>query len=368
MIKYVLNLGSTFKPTGIPGSAKYGQKVDCNLQMLENMNLPEGTKKDLLKIGSHSLAQSTWSNYKTAEKMLGLCESEKKIIFSWPMNESEILIFIAWALVDHKVTANTTHNYLAGIRHMHIMKGLTSPEFYSEKVKFFLRGQQNKESFEKLEEKFNGRLPATISVMKLLKEEIRLSNWDKDYKLMFWAACTIMFNGAFRGGEILSKTESTFDPRHTLLTRDVKVSDFEGTKILNILLKNPKELKKGKSTVVDVYQSNGPLCPVKAYQKWQNSCTSQADLPLFRDKSGTPLTLRKMNIHLKFLMDKHIPEEGGKFSSHSFRIGLATVLGERGFGDKDIKAAGRWSSRVFNTYCVLPRTQRATIAKEIGAL
>lgn len=336
--------------------------------MLDKLNISDSTKESLLEIGSHSLAQSTWSNYKTAENMLQKCQNDKKQNFSWPMNESEILTFIAWALVDNKVTANTASNYLAGIRHMHIMKGLPAPNFYTENVKFFLRGKQHMESFEKLEEKFSGRLPATISVMKLLKEEIKRSKLDADFKLMFWAACTIMFNGAFRGGEILSKTESTFDPRHTLLKADVKISEYDDTKILHILLKSPKELKKAKSTIVDIYQSDGPLCPVKAFEKWQKKNNAESNLPLFRDKEGVPLTIRKMNLLLTMLMGKHIPVEGGKFSSHSFRIGLATVLGEKGFADKDIKSAGRWSSRVFSTYCTLPRTQRAAIAKEIGAL
>ncbi len=53
------------------------------------------------------------------------------------------------------------------------------------------------------------------------------------------------------------------------------------------------------------------------------------------------------------------------FCSHSFRIGVALMLGKLGYSDADIKAVGRWSSRAFEEYLRLPRTKRMQIAKEI---
>ena len=73
-------------------------------------------------------------------------------------------------------------------------------------------------------------------------------------------------------GELLCKNESYFDPAYKLLIRDIKIGvvDLDGkkTEAIHILLKAPKESKVGKSIIVDVYQTGGPTCPVKAYKKW----------------------------------------------------------------------------------------------------
>lgn len=134
-------------------------------------------------------------------------------------------------------------------------------------------------------------------------------------------------------------------------------------------LKSPKEQKSGGDTIVDVFESGGPLCPVKAFLKWKPSISkSNRGYPIFRKKNGTPLTTRKLNQHLKTLLGEHIPKNTGTISSHSFRIGIASLLGTQGFSDKEIMQAGRWSSRAFERYMKLPRTKRAEIAKKIGSL
>jgi hypothetical protein len=58
----------------------------------------------------------------------------------------------------------------------------------------------------------------------------------------------------------------------------------------------------------------------------------------------------------------------GKFTTHSFRIGLATELSLMGCSDEEIKEAGRWSSRAFERYVKLKRTKRANVAQTIREL
>lgn len=359
-------LGNNFKPTGIIGSSKYGSQGYFSKENLKNVNISESDKSKLTDFAQHSLAQSTWSNYRTAENMLKKCQECKNTEFNWPISQENIIVFISWLLIDKNLSADTARNYLSGVRHAHIMKGFSEPQLRPDLVNFILRGKKNKEVVTKSTKAI--RLPATINVMKLLKEEIRI--WEKplEYRLMFWTACTLMFNGAFRGGELLSQHEATFDPKHTLLTKDVEILTTKHGKLLIVTLKNSKENKTGIPVIIEVYETGGPLCPLRAWERWQKSNIGNKNLPLFRDKSGTPLTVRKLNEHLKSLMSKHIPENTGTISSHSFRIGLATILGEKGFADKEIKLAGRWSSRVFATYCKLPRVQRAEIARQIGSL
>jgi hypothetical protein len=63
-------------------------------------------------------------------------------------------------------------------------------------------------------------------------------------------------------------------------------------------------------------------------------------------------------------MDKSI----GYFATHSFRIGLASMLGQAGFADQDIMVSGRWSSRVFEIYIKLARTKQRVMQEKINNL
>jgi hypothetical protein len=85
-------------------------------------------------------------------------------------------------------------------------------------------------------------------------------------------------------------------------------------------------------------------------------------MPLFRDQKGVPVTGAKMNTKLKELLSKHVDYRKGRFTGHSFHIGLATTLGTMGFNNDDIKEAGRWSSNAYEVYMQLPRRQRLEIA------
>ena len=45
-----------------------------------------------------------------------------------------------------------------------------------------------------------------------------------------------------------------------------------------------------------------------------------------------------------------------------------SMLGALGFSDEEVKAVGRWSSRAFEEYMLLPRTKRMQMAKLMKSL
>jgi hypothetical protein len=137
---------------------------------------------------------------------------------------------------------------------------------------------------------------------------------------------------------------------------------------IEIKLKCPKENRSGKEVTVDIFESGGTLCPVKAFTRWQNRIKPEDELPIFRDDKGIPVMGRKMNSWLKKLLEKHVDYDKARFTSHSFRIGLATTLGTLGFSTDDIKEAGRWSSNAYQVYMRLPRQQRLAVAEKISKL
>jgi hypothetical protein len=258
-----------FNPTPVKGSAKYGTKGGCAASLLEELDLPREAAAALAELGNMGISRSTWSTYKTAKTMIQKCESEIKADLSIPFNQKKTLLFIDWLVRIRKLKASTVNSYLAGVRQLHIVSGLEPPNIRSSLVKLVLKGVENRDGIQKRAGSKRGRLPMTINMMLVFKNTIANSDLKKNDKRLLWAVSTVAFAGGFRIGEILSKLESTFDPDFTLLTKDVSCSqDKTGNTVIHICLKCPKESKSSAPTVVDLYQNDGPLCPVKAFLTW----------------------------------------------------------------------------------------------------
>jgi len=288
-----------------------------------------------------------------------------------PLKEVDIIVYVGWLIVRRKVKAATINGYLSGLRQLHTVNGAEPPEIRTSLVKSILRGQTNIDNIKKRQGDSQKRLPMTMSIMRQLKEEIRTSTENPKFKLLLWAICTLAFHGAFRIHELLCTTESTFDPDFNLLGNDVSVrQEFKegGEKFLEVKLKCPKESKVGNITIIDVFETKGSICPVKAFTKWRQHTNIDDRQPLFRKEDGTPMTGTKLNKWLKDKLGKYIDYGKEKYTSHSFRIGLATTLGVKGCSNKDIKEAGRWNSNTYKIYMRLPRNRREEIAKKIGKL
>jgi hypothetical protein len=325
--------------------------------------------KSLAELGNMGVAKSTWNSYKSAKQLVLKCQKETGIKMELPFGEREILIFIDWLARRRNLKGSTINCYLSGIRQMHVIAGVTPPIIRTGLVKLVLKGLTNRDNIASKSEHLSGRLPMTTNVMLLLKKLIERLDMNKKDKAMIWAVATVAFAGAFRISEILCKNESTFDPDFELLGRNVPFSlDNSGQATAHFTLKCPKESKGNKVTIVDVFQNDGPLCPITAIRNWDRGSTKDPNLPFFRFSDGTPLTGAKLNLILDKTLGAYTDKTVGKFTTHSFRIGLATELGRLGYSDEEIMAAGRWSSRAFEAYIRLKRTKRAPVAKKISKI
>jgi len=337
----------------IPGSAKYSSTGNCNPQLFRRMNLPDEVKISLAELGNFGVAKSTWSTYKSAERLLLKCQAECKTKFDWPLRTENVLLFIHWLVTIRGVKGGTVSSYLSGIRQLHILDGIDPPNLRPEVVKLILKGIEHKDNASSRGGAGDNRIPMTRDLMKILKGKVIDWEQDWDMKLLVWAVCTLAFHGAFRIHELLCQTESFFDPQYTLLTENLtRSTDSSGKGILHIKLNCPKEQRNGKAVIVDVFESSDSICPVKAFGKWATRQPPTIGMPLFRQPDGT----------------EEAKARKGKIKMHSFRIGIASELGTEGLEDGEIKAAGRWSSRAFESYMRTPRTKRASIAKKIAEL
>jgi len=333
---------------------------------LKDLNLPSEIASALSELGNMGISNSTWSTYKTASTMIQKCEMESRVDLSIPFDQRKTLIFIDWLVRSRKLKGSTINSYLAGVRQLHVVKGLDPPNMRSSLVKLVLKGIENRDGIQKRNGTKVGRLPMTMNMMLIFKHTITNSDIKRADKKLLWAVATVAFAGAFRSGEILSKHESTFDPDFTLLSRDVSWNlEATGKTVIHFCLKCPKESKTAAPTIVDLFQNDGPLCPVKALLSWHKLRKRELDKPLFRMENGTPLTGAKMNSFMSKFLDPYTDKSIGSFNTHSFRIGLASMLGSLGFSDEEVKIAGRWSSRAFEAYLKLKRTKRADVGRLI---
>lgn len=325
----------------------------------------------LTDIANHGLSQGTWSSYKTALKALKNCEMEESSSMRFPLGQKQVLTFIAW-LSKRGLSQKTINVYLSGIRQCHLTEGVDLPLLRTPVVNLVLEGKKHIDTNKEIGED-SSRLPVTPTMLKILKIELSESDMCREDKRLVWAVSTLAFNGGFRVHELLSKKASSFDPLITLLGRDLTLKKIKinnkKTEILQVLIKSQKSDRIGAQVIVDVYESQGSLCPVKAYKKWKTTCSnSSSKKPAFMDSKGKPLTGKKFNLILKSCLAKHTAHTGRKVTSHSFRSGIASLMGQLGYGDQEIMAIGRWSSRAFEDYLKLPRTKRLEMAKKIGNL
>ena len=204
----------------------------------------------------------------------------------------------------------------------------------------------------------------------MLKKNLAKSSLEKERKFLIWSVATLAFCGGFRIHELLSRERLSFDPTCTLLNKDIVLNEKDKNPHLQILLKTQKSDRVGKNEVVEVFATDNFFCPIKAYKKYTKYAAKisfSAQKPVFRTHDGKAYTGKLFNEDLRNLLSPVIDySKVGKISSHSFRIGIATMLGQLGYSDNEIMAIGRWSSSAFELYIRSPRAVRAKTAKKMA--
>ena len=324
----------------------------------------------LSKAANSGLSTQTWSSYKTAKNHLDRCQKDTKVLMTFPLTTEKVLVYISWLLFQRKVKAKSAEVYVSGLRCLHLINGYENPNLRPGIVKLILNGQNN---LDKLMEKIEGkskRIAVTIPILKLIKKNLKKSNMSNVRKHLIWSTSTLAFTGGFRIHELLSKERQSYDPFVTLLGKDLVLKDSDKYPHIQVLLKTQKKDRIGKNEVVDVFGTNNFFCPIKAYKKYHKSTAKlsfAAHKPIFRTEDGKAYTGKMFNEDLKSLLSSVIDYSSmGKISSHSFRIGITTMLGKLGFSDKEIMAMGRWSSSAFELYIRSPRAVRAETAKRMA--
>ena len=351
-----------FAPIAKPGATKYGPMGLYTISSLPTSVQNSSLAESLVLLANHSITKHTWSAYKTAGRMLSQCFQDLGQTVSFPLNQNHICLFVGW-LHKRKLASSTISSYLAGLRQLHLTAGLTPPIIRSDLVKQILSGKIHHETISPSCRKT--RLPVTPTILRLLKLAIAKDSLSKHDARLFWLVCSLAFHGAFRMGELLTRSPTTFDPNFCLLNQQVSINSLNGRDFLEVSLSSTKT-SATRVTVVDIFPTHNDLCPVKAFTKWSSTAEIIPTSPVFRLSSGKLLTPTMLNKKLKLWLKKDLDFSKCSVSGHSFRAGLVSVLSNMGFREADLKVVGRWSSRAYELYTKLPRTRRRAMAEAMG--
>ncbi|XP_032231616.1 uncharacterized protein LOC116614582 [Nematostella vectensis] len=121
--------------------------------------------------------------------------------------------------------------------------------------------------------------------------------------------------------------------------------------MLRIHVKASKTDPFRKGTHVFIGRAKPPVCAVEAVLGYP-ARRGGAPGPLFVMESGQPLSRQKLTSWLREILQlEGVP---GNYSSHSFRIGAATVAACNGLPDHLIQTLGRWTSGAYRSYIRTP--------------
>ena len=125
-------------------------------------------------------------------------------ICTWPLSNDDINNFCYWALTVKKLKYSTVSAYISSISLAHKLRGMDNSACYNYTTKLILRGAENMTLYEPC--KTRNRNVMTLSLLKILGNEIAITNWTNESKQLFWTVSCIAFFGSFRMGELLNST------------------------------------------------------------------------------------------------------------------------------------------------------------------
>ena len=140
--------------------------------------------------------------------------------------------------------------------------------------------------------------------------------------------------------------------------RDISVDSPSAPSCMRVRIKGSKTHPFRKGCFIHVSLGRRPLCAVRAVMNYLG-LRGDAPGPLFLLQNGQPLLHILTDWLRQIMASARVP---GNFSSHSFRIGAATVAARNVVPDHLIQSMGRWSSNAYQLYIRTPAEALAALS------
>ena len=244
----------------------------------------------------------------------------------YPVQEHNLLNFLALRTACG-ISPSSLRVGVQALRHYHVLAGMDLNVFSSPRFKLLLQGAPRDQAIPATNKTRRGITPMQLGA---LATHLRVA-LDRFKAAMLWSAVTLAFHGLLR----VSEYTSSAPPKHLTLSRvhmapHVVVVDLPFTKSCQYC--------QGKE--ISVARKDTATCSVTAMEEYMKHC-GWASGPFFMHRGGRALTASVVNN----LLSTALPGQG--ISSHSLRIGGATIASKRGISDHALRAARRWSREAF---------------------
>ncbi|XP_041435902.1 uncharacterized protein LOC121399387 isoform X2 [Xenopus laevis] len=288
----------------------------------------------LLELVKASLAGTTWTAYGKAWEEWKRLNDWAGGLTSREDRRAGLIWYVVW-LTEQGKSAAFIDKRMAGLAFHFKLRGkedLTKEFMIRQALKGLRKSKHSKDT----------RRPISFDLLTRLQAALDHCCYTGYEAALFKAAFALAFFGAFRVGELVSKSKSSQDG---LLLQDVKVFDDN----ITVRLRKSKtdSLGKGKDIVLFTVDG-GVACPVGCVGRFLH-LRGGAGKVFLQHENGMPLTRFQFNSMLKRTLGS-IGVNPTEFGTHSFRIGAATEAAGLGLGDRMVMKIGRWESKRFRSY------------------
>ena len=276
---------------------------------------------------------------------------------SFPLSSKTVIDFTGWCKIAKKLKPSTIRSYISSIAMAHKLRNLDHSNCTNFISKQMLKGMENLDFYETRTKK--SRKVMTLPLLKLAGSEISRMGWPPESKQVIWTILTTAFFGSFRMGEILSKSEKSFNPAEDLLWEDITFRDDNS---ILIRIKVPKN-RKIDGEYIDLFQFRGhQCCPVASLKKLRKMCFKKGmeKYPVFMLKNSKLVTPKEINKILPQLLQRYMGSSANEYLGHSLRPALASALANDPelASDSEVRKWGRWCSNSYLLYCHLKIEQK----------
>ena len=266
-----------------------------------------------------------------------------------PTDEWTLCLFATF--LARSVKHSSIKVYLSVVRSLHIEESFPDPLVNCLRLRRVVRGIKRTQGSSQVQ-----RLPITDDILMIIFNSLDLSIPDH---CMFWAACNLAYFGFLRSAEFTVPNLASFSPALHLGVVDISVDSDSRPDCLRVQIKASKTNPFCKGCFIHIGRGSFPLCALQAVMAYL-VVRGNSGGPLFPFQDGRPLSRALLTGWIRETLARAgVP---GNFSSHSFRIGAATVTAHRGIPDHLIQPLGRWSSNAYQSYIQTPSETLASLS------
>ena len=303
------------------------------------------------------LASSTRKTYSSAQrKFLDFCQQLGNVDRGGspcPTDEWTLCLFATY--LANSLKHSSIKVYLSAVRSLHIELGFEDPLLNCPRLQRVVRGIKRCQG-----SSGSQRRPITKEVMHVIHGALNFHLLDH---VMFWAACTLAYFGFLRSSEFTTPSLSAFSASLHLTVQDIALDSRVDPSCLRVTIKASKTDPFRKGCFVYIGKGSNPLCAITALNNYLR-LRGDGPGPLFIMRDGSPLTRSALTVWIRDIIASAGLE--GNFSSHSFRIGAATMAARMGIPDHIIKTLGRWSSAAYQIYIQSSPEKLSSFSKRLA--